>query len=109
MKSSGVWSAAFLLVGLAWAAPVLASFAADDLFLPSVGRGAGAQGSQWYTTMWVHKPGSPPVNVEYSLLLRDQPNPSLPRMPGPTRCGIAALESKSPPGRWTHRGRMGQR
>lgn len=54
----------------------LASFAGTDVVLPSVGRGSGQGGSQWYTTLWVHNPGSAAVNVQLSLYLRDQVNPA---------------------------------
>ncbi len=57
-------------------APALASFSATDVFLPSVGRGAGAAGSQWYTTLWIHNPGTSAANVQIAFLLRDQANPS---------------------------------
>ncbi len=56
--------------------PVHASFASNDVFVPSVGRGEGASGSFWYTTVWFHNPGSNAVEVSVSLLLRDQPNSS---------------------------------
>ena len=59
------------------AAPmVLASFSGTDVFLPSVGRAPGAAGSQWYTTVWVHNPGTSPANVQFFLLERDKSNPS---------------------------------
>jgi len=60
-----------------------------DLFLPSVGRGPGAAGSVWNTTVWVHNPGSAPALVTVSFLERDQANTapdqqSLPVDPGET-------------------------
>ncbi|HNX51718.1 MAG TPA: hypothetical protein PKL08_16235, partial [Thermoanaerobaculaceae bacterium] len=58
------------------ALPALAAFTGTDVFLPSVGRGAGSGTSQWYTCVWVHNPGTSPANVQYRLLLRNQPNPS---------------------------------
>jgi len=68
----------FLIGVLALAAtlPLWASFAGTDVFLPSVGRGPGKAGSQWYTTMWVYNPNSSAVNVTVRFLKRDQPNPS---------------------------------
>ncbi len=54
----------------------LASFAGTDVVLPSVGRGSGQGGSQWYTTLWVHNPGDTAVDVQLSLYLRDQVNPA---------------------------------
>ncbi len=53
-----------------------ASFLADDLYIPAVGRGAGAAGSNWYTTVWFHNPGADEAMVTVSLLLRGQPNPT---------------------------------
>lgn len=53
-----------------------ASFTGSDVFLPSVGRGAGAAGSFWYTTAWIHNPGEDQANVTISLLMRNQANPS---------------------------------
>ncbi|NOZ94776.1 MAG: hypothetical protein GXP47_08580 [Acidobacteria bacterium] len=63
-------------VVLAAALPLLASFAGTDVFLPSVGRGQGKGGSQWYTTMWVYNPNASPVDITVRFLKRDQPNPS---------------------------------
>jgi len=61
---------------LALALPLWASFAGTDVFLPSVGRGPGKAGSQWYTTMWIYNPNSQPVNITVRFLKRNQPNPS---------------------------------
>ncbi|MGV8040063.1 MAG: beta strand repeat-containing protein [Thermoanaerobaculaceae bacterium] len=61
---------------LTLALPALAAFTGTDVVLPSVGRGPGSAGSQWYTCVWVHNPGSSPANVQFRLLLRNQPNPS---------------------------------
>ncbi len=64
------------ILALTLALPALAAFTGTDVFLPSVGRGPGSGTSQWYTCVWVHNPGSSPANVQYRLLLRNQPNPS---------------------------------
>ena len=61
---------------LALALPLWASFAGTEVFLPSVGRGPGKAGSQWYTTMWVYNPNPSPVNITVRFLQRNQPNPS---------------------------------
>lgn len=61
---------------IALATPGLASFTGTDVFLPSVGRGAGAGTSQWYTCVWVHNPNPSPVDVQFRLLLRNRPNPA---------------------------------
>jgi len=64
------------VLALAAALPLWASFAGTDVFLPSVGRGPGKAGSQWYTTMWVYNPSSSSVNITVHFLQRNQPNPS---------------------------------
>jgi len=64
------------VLALAAALPLWASFAGTDVFLPSVGRGPGKAGSQWYTTMWVYNPNSSSVNITVHFLQRNQPNPS---------------------------------
>ncbi|HNX49967.1 MAG TPA: hypothetical protein PLS53_14310 [Thermoanaerobaculaceae bacterium] len=58
------------------ALPAMAAFTGTDVFLPSVGRGAGSGTSQWYTCVWVHNPNASAVNVQFRLLLRDRPNPT---------------------------------
>jgi hypothetical protein len=65
-----------LVILLAAAGPSTASFPDDDLFLPSVGRAVGSQGSQWHTTLWLYNPGSAAADVSISLLRRDQANTS---------------------------------
>jgi len=47
---------------------------ATDLFVPSVARAAGANGSQWYSTVWIHNPGTRPSQVTISYLARNQAN-----------------------------------
>ncbi len=75
MKRSGLSTlTAILMSTLALPAP--AAFTGTDVFLPSVGRGPGSAGSEWYTCVWVHNPGATPANVQFRLLLRNQPNPS---------------------------------
>ncbi|MGV8040064.1 MAG: beta strand repeat-containing protein [Thermoanaerobaculaceae bacterium] len=61
---------------LTLALPALAAFTGTDVVLPSVGRGPGSAGSQWYTCVWVHNPNPSPANVQFRLLLRNQPNPA---------------------------------
>ena len=65
-----------LLALFGLAAPALASFSGTDVFIPSLGSGPGASNSQWNACIWVYNPNTAPVNVTYSLLLRNQPNPS---------------------------------
>ncbi len=57
---------------------VWAGFSGTDLFLPSVGSGGGAQGSQWHTSVWINNPGSTPANVTLTFLARGSQNPSAP-------------------------------
>ena len=71
MRRALISSVAFLVV-----LPVLASFSGTDVFIGSVGRGPGAGGSDWYTSVWIHNPGTAPANVVAYLLLRNQTNPS---------------------------------
>ncbi len=63
---------AFAFVGLA--APLFAAFSGTDVFLPSVGRAAGI--SNWYTTVWVHNPGTVQATAQFTFLVRDQVNTS---------------------------------
>ena len=53
-----------------------ASFLGEDLYIPAVGRGPGASGSTWFTTVWLHNPGGDTATVTVDLLLRGQPNPT---------------------------------
>lgn len=48
----------------------------QDLFLVSVGRGPGAQGSFWYATVWIYNPTARPATVDVSFLARGSGNPS---------------------------------
>ena len=48
----------------------------QDLFLVSVGRGSGAQGSFWYATVWIYNPSGRPATVDVSFLERGSGNPS---------------------------------
>jgi hypothetical protein len=56
------------------ATPVAGSFSGTDVFIASVGRGAGAAGSQWYTTVWAHNPNGTSANVQFFFLARNQAN-----------------------------------
>jgi len=64
-----------LALGVSAAPSAWAGFSATDCFLPSVGRGPGANSSQWYTTMWIYNPQSSAVNITIFFLKRNQPNP----------------------------------
>jgi hypothetical protein len=67
-------AAVWLLV----AGSALAGFSGTDLFLPMVGRQAGAFPSNWYTTVWIYNPGANAVTARISLLERNTANPSPP-------------------------------
>jgi hypothetical protein len=64
-----------IVTGLAMVAlPAAGSFSGTDVFIASVGRGAGAAGSQWYTTVWAHNPNNTSANVQFFFLARNQAN-----------------------------------
>src|SRR6266540_2262492 len=68
-----------LLVSLlvfAFALPLFAAFSGTDVFVGAAGRGPGAAGSDWYTSVWIHNPGGAPATVVAYLLVRNQTNPS---------------------------------
>ena len=66
-----IFLAIFILVATgAWA-----GVPGTDLWLPSVARTPGANGSQWYTTVWIHNPGTQTAQVSIGYLERDQSNP----------------------------------
>ncbi len=67
---------AFLVMLLA---PALwAGFAGTDVYLPSVGSGSGAQGSHWFTSVWIFNPGVNPANATLYFLARGSSNASAP-------------------------------
>ena len=66
------------VVALLAAAPLLAGFAGTDVFLPMVGRQAGVGTSNWYTTVWIHNPGSEAATATVWLLERGTSNPAPP-------------------------------
>jgi hypothetical protein len=91
-------SALAAIVVTAVALPGLASFPGTEVFLPSIGLGSGAAGSEWYTCVWVHNPGTAPADVQFRLLLRNQPNPAAQAFndtipPGDTRRYDNAVEA----------------
>ncbi len=65
-----------LVVCLAVCPPVMAGFSATECYVASVGRGSGEQGSEWYTTMWVHNPNQTDATVRFSFLKRNTSNTS---------------------------------
>ncbi len=76
-KNVGTSRRAGLLTAVSFAvvaAPLFAAFSGTDVFLPSVGRAAGI--SNWYTTVWVHNPGTVQATAQFTFLVRDQVNTS---------------------------------
>ena len=63
---------------LGGALPAFAGFSGTDVFIPSVGRGGGAAGSQWYTTLWIHNPSEATAKIDIYFLERNVANPSPP-------------------------------
>ena len=60
------------------AQPADAGFSGSDVFLPMAGRQAGVFPSNWYTTVWIHNPGSDAATARIYLLERGTANPSPP-------------------------------
>jgi hypothetical protein len=67
-----------VVVLIAAVPPALAGFSGTDVFLPMAGRQAGAHPSNWYTTVWIHNPGSEAVTATVYFLNRGTANPSPP-------------------------------
>jgi len=80
---------ALLALAAQWPGLALGGFPGTDVYVASVGHGAGAGGSQWRTTLWIHNPGPGSANCQVQLLLRDQSNPS----PATYSLGLAAGET----------------
>ncbi len=66
------WRAVAGLVTLLVAVDVPAGFLGTDLFIPSVGRAQGI--ATWYTTIWLHNPGSEPAYAGLTFLERNRDN-----------------------------------
>lgn len=72
MKCRGIRLALVAVAVTAFAAPAaFAGFGGADVYLPSVGRGPGASGSDWYTTVWVNNPSGSPANVQFLMYERN--------------------------------------
>jgi hypothetical protein len=63
-------------VALAFASPLFAAFPSTDVILPAAGRVSGANGSEFYTTVWVSNPSDVPVDVQMQFLAAGMPNPT---------------------------------
>jgi hypothetical protein len=60
------------------AAVAHAGFSGSDVFLPMVGRQAGAGTSNWYTTVWIHNPGADAATARIYFLERGASNLNAP-------------------------------
>jgi len=49
-----------------------------ELWVSSLARIPGANGSQWYATVWIHNPGAQAAQVHIAYLARNRANPSPP-------------------------------
>ena len=78
MRLRRVAHVAISLVLLFTASHALAGFSGTEVFIPSVGRGGGAAGSQWTTTLWIHNPSDNFANIDIYFLERNVSNPSPP-------------------------------
>ena len=79
MRATPAALSAGVCVALALAAATaLAGFSGSDLFLPMAGRQAGVFPSNWYTTVWIHNPGTDAATARIYLLERGTANPSPP-------------------------------
>ncbi len=72
MKISEVRCVFVVAAIMALLTPVaFAGFGGTDVYLPSVGRGPGASGSDWFTTVWVNNPSGSAVNVQFLMYERN--------------------------------------
>jgi hypothetical protein len=63
------------LIPVLCALPLLAGFAATDVFLPAVGRVSGVGGAEFYTTVWItNASATDPVEVSLRFLRSGGPN-----------------------------------
>ena len=74
MRPNAVLCTGLLVAVALLASPVLAGFAGTDVFLPMAGRQAGAHPSNWYTTVWIHNPGTEAVTATVHFLQRNTVN-----------------------------------
>ena len=74
--SKAMRQASVLVILMCSAGVVLAGIPGQDVVLPSAARGPGANGSQWFTTVWIHNPSDATAEVDLAFLRRGQANPS---------------------------------
>lgn len=73
MRFSALTPVTMLLLA---ATTVFAGFSGTDVYVASIGRGAGVGDSEWKTSLWLHNPNSTTTPCELSLLMRNQANPN---------------------------------
>lgn len=87
MVAAGAVLAAVVLASPAWA-----GFAGKELFVPGVARTTGAQGSDWYTTLWVtNLSAAEEARVEIRFLRKDRANYPV---PGPQTLTLAPGQTR---------------
>ena len=67
-----------VLAAICAATTALAGFSGSDVFLPMVGRQAGVGASNWYTTVWIHNPGTEAATARIYFLERNTVNTNPP-------------------------------
>ena len=65
-----------LFVLILAAAPAVALHPGTEIVVPAAGRGNGAGGSLWITSLYVLNPNADAVDVSFGWLVRDRPNPN---------------------------------
>ena len=68
--------AAILVFSCIVAVPLFAGFAANESFLPAIGRGSGQGGLQFYATIWATNLTGVPVHFTFDFLKQGQANPN---------------------------------
>ncbi|MEN8165777.1 MAG: hypothetical protein ABFS37_16730, partial [Acidobacteriota bacterium] len=72
MRNRGVRYFFVMAAVMAFVVPAaFAGFGGTDVYLPSVGRGPGASGSDWFTTVWVNNPTGSVGNVQFLMYARN--------------------------------------
>jgi len=96
---SGMPIRVFLTAALSVSSPLFAGFASTETFLPAIGRVAGQNGAQFYTTVWATNLTSARQTFTFEFLKTGQANPSPASFqdslePGETKVYENVVESK---------------
>lgn len=59
------------VVGIVFAVPVAAGLPGTDIVVPAAARGGGAQGSLWFTSLYLANPSNAPATATVSWVFRD--------------------------------------